>query len=478
MATSLMVNRLRHLIEMDRSSIRLRLAVAACLAISLALMVSGWGLERLFERHVERRAVDLLKTDLQALLSGLKVDDSGRLSLNRRPSNQRYAQPFSGLYWQILQNGQAIEKSRSLWDEQLDLPDDILPAGGYHQHNVSGPRSQALLAVERAVAVRRGTQTFVFRATVALDAKEQSLAVRDFRTDLVIGLSAVGGALLAAFWVALGIGLAPLDRLRHALGQLRSGKASRLSGNYPSEIQPLIGDLNELLEQQEAMVNRAKARAGNLAHGLKTPLTAISVMAEELTGKEQLAIAQELQSHVSTMQRNLEHELALARSVSTQASADHIPLRAFVDRLVSTMRRLPRGDELRWTVDIDSTLSLRIDETALGEIVGNLLDNARKWAESNVLISAASRGDWIWLQISDDGPGIPRREVDSVLQRGRRLDETKSGSGLGLSIASDIVDQIGGRLEFTESVLGGLGVRVELRSRPGPWCNSGSPTVM
>lgn len=450
---------------MDRTSIRFRLLVTAGIAIGLALAASGWGLEKLFERHVQRRAVDDLTTDLNALLGGLQVQGDGKLVFSRSLADQRYTQPFSGLYWQILRNGQPQEKSRSLWDEELSLPDDVLPEGGHHQHKISGPNSQTLLAVERAITVTRGAKTYVFRATVAVDLKDQVLAIKALRTDLIIGLSALGLSLLAAFWIALSVGLAPFNQLRRDLALLRSGKTSRLTGTYPSEVRPIVGDLNELLKQQETMVDRAKARAGNLAHGLKTPLTAASAMAEELTGKGEQDLGEELQAHVATMQRHVEHELALARSAHGQASAPVIRVGEFVNRLVQTMQRLPGGNGLEWTVDIDSAVSIRIDETTLGEIVGNLLDNARKWAHGRVSISATSRGGWIRLDVFDDGPGIPEDEAERIVLRGRRLDETRSGSGLGLSIAADITEQIGGRLEFGKSPLGGLGVHVALPNR-------------
>lgn len=450
---------------MDRSSIKLRLLLAAGFAIGLALAVSGWGLERLFERHVERRAVEELRTDLHALLAGLQIDGDGELTLAKSPSDQRYAQPFSGLYWQIMHNNQIVEKSRSLWDEHLSLPDDIIPAGGYHVHSIDGPKSRELLAVERAISVKRGQQTFTYRSTVALDSNQLSAAVRAFRFDMVLGLGVLGMALLAAFWAALGVGLAPLDRLRQALGLLRSGKTHRLAGAYPSEVRPLVNDLNELLEQQEAMIDRAKARAGNLAHGLKTPLTAISAMADELDWTDRQAVAQELRAHVSTMQRHLEHELALARSAHRRVSAPPILLREFVDRLVRTMQRLPRGNELNWVTEIDDSLSLRIDETTLGEIVGNVLDNARKWARANVQVSAALRDDWIELVVSDDGPGVPQSQKESIIDRGERLDQNQPGSGLGLSIVADIVGQLGGSIVLNEAPLGGLSVRVRLPTK-------------
>ncbi len=395
----------------------------------------------------------------------MRVANDAQLTLNRVPSDQRYARALSGLYWQIAHEGRLIQKSRSLWDEELVVPDDILPVDGYHTHWISGPQEQLLLAVERAIVVKRADKTFEYRVTVALDAKELALARRAFRFDLALGLGVLGLTLLTAFWLALSIGLEPLDRLRQALAALRAGRTSRLAGMYPSEVRPLVSDLNELLGQQETMIDRAKARAGDLAHGLKTPLTAISVMAEELTDEHEHKLSRELLAHVATMRRHLEHELALARSAHAQTAASAISLRGFTDRLVRTMQRLPRGDQLQWRVDIDDAVQLRIDDMALGEIVGNLLDNARKWAKASVAISAVSDDDWIRLEVADDGPGVPQTELESIVLRGRRLDSNRSGSGLGLSIASEIAAQLGGRLELIGSDLGGLGVHVYVPRR-------------
>jgi signal transduction histidine kinase len=447
---------------MDRSSVRLRLLAAAGFAVVMALAAAGWGLEVLFQRHVERRATEELKTDLRALLAGLEIDDTGGLTLARRPSDQRYSQAFSGLYWQIYRGGSIIERSRSLWDEQLLVPNDTLPAGGYHAHVLDGPNGQSVLAVEQAVSVTRGRRDFLFRAMVAVDRRELVLAVDAFRSELIWGLGTLALALLGAFWAALGVGLAPLARLRSALGLLRSGQASRLSGAYPSEIQPLVNDLNDLLARQEDMIARAQTRSGNLAHGLKTPLTAISVMAEELAGHDQHATARELSAHVSVMQRHLEHELALSRSAASLASARPVPLHAFVDRLVDTMRRLPRGPSLAWEAAIDDAITVAIDEITLGEIVGNILDNARKWAAGRVRIEAFPDSGRVAFMVSDDGPGVPAAEQDNVIDRGKRLDEAMPGTGLGLSIVADIVGQLGGRIELSSSDLGGLRVRVTL----------------
>lgn len=447
---------------MISSSIKIRLLAAGSLAVILALLVSGWGIEKLFERHVERRAVEQLRTDLHVLLSRFNVDSDGHLTLGRLPTNPRYEQPFNGLYWQIEQSGQIIRKSRSLWDESLSLPAGATPTAGYQKFSLDGPNRQRLVGVNRIIAVKRASKTYTFSTVVALNQAELSDAVQRFRVDLAISLVVLGLALVLALWVALSIGLAPLDRLRSALRHLRAGKVNRLTGTYPSEVRSLVEDLNKLLGQQEAMIERAKARTGNLAHGIKTPLTAISMMADDLVNSEPRQSAKELAAHVAAIERHLERELALARSVNARATARPVLLKDIVGKVVQTMQRLPRGADLNWSVEIAGDVSVKIDEVTLGEIVGNLLDNARKWAREQVLVYADSIDDRVTIEVSDDGPGIPEGDRKRVVQPGQRLDRKAPGSGLGLSIVADITEQLGGELQLEQSASGGLRVRVRL----------------
>lgn len=447
---------------MGSSSIKFRLLFAGAIAIGLALLAAGLGIEGLFERHVKRQAGDRLRTDLNVLLAAFNVDPDGQLTLKRLPSNPRYGQPFSGLYWQVMRDGAVLEKSRSLWDERLATSDKRNPAAGYETRNFAGPDGQSLLAVQRAIVVKRGAKSFTFQAAAALDLSELKGAVKDFRFELAWGMAVLASVLLASLWVALNVGLRPLAHLRRDLAQLRSGETSRLVGTYPSEVRLLVSDFNEVLEHQEAMIERAKLRAGNLAHGLKTPLTAISTMSDELAESELREFSVELGAHVSTIERHLERELALARSVQGRTLAKPVNVRKFIGRLVQTMQRLPGGNDLNWLVNIDEALSLGIDETTFGEIVGNLLDNARKWADASVAICASIEGERFFMEVSDDGPGVPKCERERITQPGQRLDETASGSGLGLSIIADIVAHLGGSLELAQSERDGLSARVTL----------------
>lgn len=445
-------------------SIKLRLIVAALFTISMAMATAGWALLLLFEHHLERRVVVKLETDLRQLIAGLSIGAGGSITLQRKPADPLYAQPLSGSYWQVRSAGTVIERSRSLWDETLVLPKDD-PASGIHEHVIAGPRGQPLIAVERAVQTNREGESASLRFVVAQDRADTIAAARSFGRELAIMLSLLGALLLIAFYVAVGIGLSPLRRLRSSLAELRSAKISRLSGAYPAEVALLVQDLNTLLDARDSVAERSRRRAADLAHGLKTPITAMSAIAEELDADGNKEIARELRSSAASMLRHVERELALSRSTSVVSTKAATPLEPVVTGLVRSLQRLPRGRELVWEVEIDDELSLGVDQTALAEIIGGLLDNARKWARHRVSVQARRSGDHISIVVADDGPGVNENELANLTARGSRLDEKKPGTGLGLAIAADIVEALSGHLQLTNGHAGGLIAHVLLPLR-------------
>ena len=455
-------------------SLRLRLLVAGALTIVLALGAAGFGLLVLFERHVERRVVRELRDDIRQLLAGLQVADNGLLSLSREPDDQRYDQPLSGLYWQVEKDEKIVFKSRSLWDNSLALPASQFrrSEAGQHQHRITGPRGEDLLVAERLVRVKRGGKAYEIELITAIDRAEIATAVRAFRRDLVVGLTLLGFALMAAFGLAISVGLGPLGVLRERLNRMRAGKARRLSGPFPSEVQPLVRDLNSLLDYQERTIADAERRAGDLAHGLKTPLTAMATIADELREKGDAASAAELEALTETMRRHVERELVVAQ-VRTRAGAQGVSDLGSVARsLLRTMMKLPRGDTIDWQCRIPPGLRVPVDELLLTELLGNIFDNARKWAKSKVLIEAEERpgggrpGGGTLVRIADDGPGVDEAEIALILERGGRLDRQVDGSGLGLAIVRDIVDALGGVLALGRSELGGLAVEITFAETP------------
>jgi signal transduction histidine kinase len=272
---------------------------------------------------------------------------------------------------------------------------------------------------------------------------------------IVAALFVVGGLVL------VGRAVAPLRRLRASLAALREGRQRRVEGRYPTEVQPLVEDLNALLEERERAVARALATAGDLAHGLKTPLAVLAQEAEAAVAAGHGDLATTLRQQVERMQHQVAVHLARARA-SGAAPADRCPVRPSVDGLVRTMRRLHADRGLRIDAEVDPALAIRGRREDLEEMLGNLLDNACKWARSRVVVSATIAGDRLALTVDDDGPGLDPALRTRVLERGVRADERVGGSGLGLAIVRDLAELSGGSIALETSPLAGTRARLML----------------
>ena len=431
---------------MSAGSLRLRLFLAGVVAVLIALGLSAFGLVLLFERHVERRMAADLTVVLDDLVSGLDRDAEGQLTVSEEPGDPRFDRPLSGLYWQVTQEpNKVVARSRSLWDSELQLPRDELSEGAVHQHRIAGPRGTSLLAVERRVVLPARLGGGAVRVVVARDAADLSELTRNFGADLAPFLVIIALLLIGAFGAQVAVGLAPLKAVRARLAAIRSGAAERLGSALPEEVQPLAGEIDALLDARDKQVSLARARAADLAHGLKTPLQVLAGGVERLKTRGDREIADDLASVGEAMRRHVERELARARHGA--ASTDPIaPVKATVERVIAVVGRTPKGSTLDWTVDVASDLSVRIPPDDLTEVLGNLLENAARHAQERITITASVAGGEAAIAIVDDGPGISPDAVTEVLRRGGRLDQGGAGAGLGLAIVTDILDAWGGAL--------------------------------
>ena len=269
---------------------------------------------------------------------------------------------------------------------------------------------------------------------------------------MIVGLYAVRG------------GLSTLDRLRGRLTAVREGSDQRLSGRYPSEVQPLVDELNALLTDRDDRVSRALAKAGDLAHGLKTPLAVLAHEAEQAQRNGDGETASAIEREVARMRRQVEFHLAHASAAASGATLGvRCRVAESVEALARTMLRLHAGRGLRFTTDVPADLTVRGRREALDEMLGNLLDNACKWARSQVAVHAArDGGETITITVDDDGPGIEEELRDVVLQRGVRADEAAPGSGLGLAIVRDLAELHRGSIALERSPGGGTRARLQL----------------
>jgi signal transduction histidine kinase len=456
-------------------SLRFRLLAGGLVATLVALMLAGFAIVLLFERHLERRANEEAESFLRLLIGRLTVDPAGKVLVDLDGADPRFGEPYGGLYWQVNEGRVAVSRSRSLWDFRLNLPDDTLAQALTHHHTIAGPDDQQVLVVERTVLLGPTPNARSFRAVIALDRASIDRARSDYAFDVMLALAALGGSLFLAFAVQVTIGLRPLRQLASGVERVSSGAARRLSDEGPSEVAPLVGELNRLLDRRDRMIERARGRAADLAHGLKTPLTALDGDVRRLVDLGQPEIAAEIGQLGAMMKAHVKRELARARIIGAEEARDLSSMaraRASIETIAATVARTPDGQRIAFEIDCDEELVLPMDRLDLDEALGNLIENAARHGRSWVLVRVWHDGRRFEVCVEDDGPGVDPSLMERLTQRGRsgsmpaREDVGGLGSaGLGLSIVADIVEAYGGDLSFARSAQGGLAVRVALPVR-------------
>jgi signal transduction histidine kinase len=422
------------------------------MSVVAALALAGFGLMLLFERHVERRAEAELAVYLNQIVAGVDRGADGDIVMSQAPADPRFTKPLSGLYWQV-QVGETTLRSRSLWDGRLVLPPGYVATGAILKRRIAGPNGGELIAVERDLALPPSLGGRAMRAAVALDASDITAATHAFAVDLLPYLVVIAVFLIAAAYAQVVVGLRPLATVRGRLAAIREGRARRLGQGFPDEILPLATEVDALLAAREAQIEKARARASGLAHGLKTPLQVLAGDVERLRSKGEAQLAAEIEQIASAMRRHVDRELARARMAagSREAFADTADV---VRRVVAVIVRTPEGGRLDWSVDMPTGRIGRIDPDDLAEGIGNLVENAARHARARVSLRSRSDAGLIVITVADDGPGIPPERMDDVLTRGGQLDRSGSGAGLGLAIVGDIAEAWDGRFAIRTSTAG------------------------
>jgi len=446
------------------NSLRVRLLGSAVAIIVLAVQFAGLVVLILFERNVISLVHNEFDSALDQLAASLALDADGKPSLARELPDVRFRQRFAGRYWQLSVDDRPVLRSVSLGDAVLHVnaPAD---ADSWRQP-LAGPDKQKLYASIRRIVPHPAANEengTAYLLIVAIDVAEigtLDALNSQLRSNIFIVLGLLALILIAAAWAQVSIGLHPLEILRTGVENIRVGSARRLSDDVPIEVQPLVRESNRLLEAQEKAIEAARARAGDLAHGLKTALTVLATIAEKLRHRNEHDLASEMQQQLIVLNAHVERELTRTRIAANSTVMQRTLVSPLAARLLRTMERLPRGDRLRWTLDCAPDFAAPVEEIDLAEILGNLLDNARKWARSEVTIAVWSDASEVQLAIDDDGPGVSESDRDLVMRRGARLDESVPGSGLGLSITRSAVEAYSGKMALEGSPAGGLRVRL------------------
>lgn len=442
-------------------SLRFRLLAGAAVWVTLALALAGLLLADLFRTHVRARFEAELTTHLDQLTAALERGPDGAPLVRIPLSDPRFRRPLSGLYWQVEGGSGEALRSRSLWDRALALPPDQLADGVIHTHRTTGPEGQRLTVRERTVVLPDGVP---LRLAVAGDEAELTAAEDGFNRTLALSLLVLAAVLIGAALVQVQVGLSPLTRLGRQLAEIRRGRARRLPGGMPAEVSPLVDDLNAVLDHNEEVVTRARIQAGNLAHALKTSLAVLGNEADGLTPGTAATIGPRIAGQVAVMTRHIDHHMARARAAaSSGVPGVATPLPDAVARLVRTLERLYDHRALDIAADVPPDAVFRGDRQDFEEMLGNLLDNACKWAARSVRVTVRRKDPGrLELRVEDDGPGLPADQRRKVLAPGIRLDESVPGSGLGLAIVQDLATLYGGALRLEPAPSGGLLAVLEL----------------
>ena len=434
----------------------------------LALIVIFTLITTLYRQASERGFDSLLSAHLFNLIGSVGISDTGVLTGSPDLGDLRFSEPNSGWYWSVLPASEGVtgERHSSSMTQPIPSPSAAeVPFNSAFQrtYTTDGLDGEELKVFESEFVL--DTKNHAARFRVMGNETELEAEISAFQHRLLTYLSLFGVGMISINAIAILFGLQPLRRVRNALAMVREGTAQRLTGRFPVEIEPLANETNALIENNRRIVERSRTQVGNLAHSLKTPLAVLINEGRALGGAKGQLIAEQ----VGSMQKQVDHYLQRARVAAQRDSVVYrTPVTPLVERMLRVVQKLNPQTRLSLSTS-DEDIVFAGEREDLEELLGNLLENAMKWAKSTVMVSVARTpgGDALGLfeiGIEDDGPGIPEEKAREALQRGRRLDETKPGTGLGLAIVADLVNEYGGTLALERSSLGGLKAIVRLRS--------------
>ncbi|ESY69704.1 MAG: ATP-binding protein [Mesorhizobium sp.] len=433
----------------------------------LTLVVIFTLITTLYRQASERGFDSLLSAHLFNLIGSIGISDTGALTGAPDLGDLRFSEPNSGWYWSVEPASEGVHGDLHSSSMTRAIPS---PSVAEVPFNASFQRSYSAEGID-------GEQLEVFESEFVLDAKNRAARFRvmgnqseleqeigTFQRRLLTYLGLFGIGMIAINAIAILLGLQPLRRVRNALAMVREGTAQRLDGRFPAEIEPLANETNALIENNKRIVERSRTQVGNLAHSLKTPLAVLLNEGRALGGAKGQLIAEQ----AASMQKQVDHYLQRARVAAQRDSVVYrTPVAPLVQRMVRVLQKLNPQTSLSLTLPA-SEIVFAGEREDLEELLGNLLENAMKWARSAVSVSVVplvGKDDHLFeISIDDDGPGIPEDRARDALKRGRRLDETKPGTGLGLAIVADLVNEYGGVLALERSGMGGLKAVVRLRS--------------
>ncbi|SEW11521.1 Signal transduction histidine kinase [Cognatiyoonia koreensis] len=441
-----------------KSSLSLRLLIAAAISTLIALLATALLLNHFFRGYFEERVHDELEAWLIALTSQTELNEDGRLVVSEL-DDPRFRQPLSGYYWQAVTEGSVPVLSASLWAEPLDVPRPK-ERGTIEFASITGSDDAIYRTGTWLITLMQGSGDVEILLTIAVDEAIVENPISQFSRNVSLAMAVLGAFLVLASWFQVRVGLRPLNKVTSEVNAVKSDPSRRLSNDYAIEVAPLVDEVNALLEDQEQSIRNARTRASTLAHGLKTPLTVMRALAQDLRHEDETTISAEIDAQIDDMQHLVERELARTRDQQTRVAAS-CEVAPVVARVVKAFQRRVGNAKTKWVIEVSSETRCPFDSFALTELLGNLIDNATKWTKDEIRISAAGSKNDGYLEIADNGPGIPEDKFEIAMQQGQRLDDTVPGHGLGLAIIQDMVAKRDAKLTLDHATSGGLLVRID-----------------
>lgn len=431
-------------------SIRWRLLLSVALVLLVFMGLTGWALDRAYQ-HSERISLnERLETRIYALMAVANLDARGRLSMPERLTDERFNLPGSGLVAQINAANTVLWQSSSLMD---DIPHTSLHEPGQLLINEIALREHDwFVASFKVVWEYAANQTRELTFVVAEEQRFLQEKVAAFRLQLLLWLGVATSVLLLLLLAMLNWSMLPLNRVTRDIARIESGASGRLDNNYPSELSPLTRNINALIAQARQQQERYRNALADLAHSLKTPL---AVMQSSIQDGDERNIRRVADEQTQRMRETVDYHLQRASTAGRGVLRQPVAIRPQLQRLADSLGKVYADKSIQLTIDVDEDTAWPIDSGDLFELAGNLMDNAMKWAGSNVRVSVEQRQHDRCLIIEDDGPGISHADIQQVLARGGRTDETVPGQGIGLAVVQDILAAYEGELSIAASAMGG-----------------------
>ena len=441
-----------------RNTLAFRIIALSGIWIIIALVFTATLLVRNHLEHTAQHYDAHVQMHLEELTGASQFTDEGRFKLALQPSDPRYRELYSGWYWEVKQAGKTLKRSPSLGENSLDLKKRE-PTTSVAIYEISGPQNSILRVHVVQIEVDPNQDPLVFLATAPTEGITEDVV--DYSNHIVFNFIALGIGLMLAVVLQVRVALKPLKAIGTRISDIREGKASRLPEDQLEDVQPLVDELNNLLDHNAVLVKRARNQLGDLAHSVKNPLTVINNAVQDLEpGQRELIVQQ-----TTDISRSVDHYLSRARAYGTEkVLGSRSSIKTSTEDLVYAMQRIYLKRDLIFDLSRLHGCWFRGEAQDLEEMLGNLMDNACKWAKSRVQIACSTQGGRLEILVEDDGPGIAREEFESVMRRGHKLDEAKPGHGQGLGIVNDIAALYGGSLNLAKSELGGLQAKLDLPS--------------